>query len=120
MSAVPPSSDRSVTLVAESRPTWSPIFSAVRAVQNSLGQKAAAKLAAITNSDMRSAQRFLAEDRIPNGAAVYAMVRHPDTAAAFVKQATSDLSPDEYREYWARMAIAVGQAFGRITGEGGR
>jgi hypothetical protein len=97
-------------LVAETRPTWSPIFSAVRAVQNSLGQKAAAKLAAITKSDMRSAQRFLAEDRVPNGAAVFAIVRHPDSGPAFIVQATSDLTPEEHQRFWRRMATAVGDA----------
>lgn len=102
--------DRSVA----ERPTWSPIFSAIRAVHARLGEKAAAKLAAITDSDMRSAQRFLAEDRVPNGAAVFAMVRSPEVGPAFIAQATSDLSTDDYREFWDGITVALGRAVERL------
>lgn len=82
----------------------------MRAVQIKLGRKAAAQLALITKSDMRTAQRFLSEDRVPNGNAVYLMVRHPVVGIAFVQEATRNLPPIEHRDYWIRMAVAVGDA----------
>ena len=100
------STDRSVRGATE----WSPIFTAMRAVQTKLGRKAAAQLALITKSDMRTAQRFLSEDRVPNGTAVYLMVRDPVVGIAFIQEATRNLPPAEHRQYWSRMAVAVGDA----------
>lgn len=103
-----PSSDRSVIGVT----AWSPLFSAMRAVHASLGAKAAEQLAAITKSDARTVKRFFATgqtNRVPNGNAVYAMVRHPVTGPAFIAQATRNLPPHERRQFWNRMVRAAGE-----------
>lgn len=108
MSAVPPSDQESA-----SRANWSPLFSAMRAVQSKLGAKAAEQLAVITKTDARSAKRHFAEgdtNRAPNGHAVYLMVRHPTVGPAFIVQATRNLPMKERLEFFVHLIAAVGAA----------
>lgn len=115
MSTTPPSSDRPVMGVT----AWSPLFSAMRAVHTTLGAKAAEQLAEITKSDPRTVKRFFAPghtNRVPNGNAVYAMVRHPSVGPAFIVQATRNLPPIERREFWIRMIGAAHAALEKDIG----
>lgn len=90
---------------------WSPLSSAMHAVHERLGRKAAEQLAVITKSDLRSVKRHFARGgsrRLPNGPAIARMLIHPVTARALLEELTDALPADEHHAYWSVIAEAVG------------
>lgn len=69
--------------------------------------KPSEELRQILGGDLRSAQRYFAGDRVPDGPVAFYMLTRPEIGIALVEEATRDLPPNEYREFWDEMGRAA-------------
>lgn len=75
--------------------------------------KPSLELAQILHCDVRSAQRYFAGDRVPDGPVAFYMIRNPEIGIALIEEATKTLSPSEYRRFWKEMTRAALRAQSR-------
>lgn len=92
-------------LAEEGTPASRPLADAVRAVQLTLGPKAAEQLAGITGQDAKTAQRQMAKGRPPSGPAVFLMATDPEIGPAFLDQGSRRLARDDYLKFWRGVGL---------------
>ena len=82
------------------------VFSVMRAARGWFKHKPSMQLAAICGCDVKTAERYFAGDRTPNGEAVIAMLRS-EVGVRLVEEATRNLPPKEFQKFWAEMGLAA-------------
>ena len=88
----------------------------MRAARGWFKHKPSMQLAAICGCDVKTAERYFAGDRTPNGEAVIAMLRS-EVGVRLVEEATRNLPPKEFEYFWREMGDAALRAFVRGNNE---
>ena len=82
------------------------VFSIMQAAKSWFQHKPSVQLAAICGCDVKTAERYFAGDRTPNGEAVIAMLRS-EVGVRLVEEATRNLAPSDYKKFWSEMGLAA-------------
>ncbi len=88
------------------------VFSIMQAARSWFQHKPSLQLAAICRCDVKTAERYFAGDRTPNGEAIIAMLRS-EVGVKMVEEATRDLPTEQFRKFWSEMAKANLRAMAR-------
>lgn len=92
------------------------VFALMQSAKGWFQHKPSVQLAAICKCDVKTAERYFAGDRTPNGEAIIAMLRS-EVGVKMVVEATRDLPPKEFDAFWKSMAKATLFAMARGEGE---